>query len=215
MASAEKKEEAAAPEATADAAAPAPGGSNKLVMILSLVNVVATLGMIGLLYTSSKKEQNKPKVEDIDSHEGGEEHAEGGGEHGGGEKAAGGEHGAAKGGEHGGGGGLLKKKPEFGKMVTLEQFTINLSAAGSNSPRFVRVNISLEVPTDDAEAELGAKSPQVRNTIIDLFNSKRLSDLSTAEGRDFLKDEIKNAINGFMVTGKVKGVFFTNFAFTS
>jgi flagellar basal body-associated protein FliL len=51
--------------------------------------------------------------------------------------------------------------------------------------------------------------------VIDLFNSKRPSDLATGEGRDYLKEEIKNAINGFMVSGKVKGVFFTNFALTT
>ena len=51
--------------------------------------------------------------------------------------------------------------------------------------------------------------------IIDLFNSKRPADLATAEGRDYLKDEIRNAINTFMVSGKVKGVFFTNFAMST
>jgi flagellar basal body-associated protein FliL len=39
--------------------------------------------------------------------------------------------------------------------------------------------------------------------------------MATAEGRDYLKEEIRNAINGFMVAGKVKGVFFTNFALGS
>ena len=57
--------------------------------------------------------------------------------------------------------------------------------------------------------------PQVRNTIIDLFNSKRPGDLIQSEGRDYLKEEIRSALNGFMTTGKVKGVFFTNFALSS
>ncbi len=56
---------------------------------------------------------------------------------------------------------------------------------------------------------------QVRNTIIDLINSKKPSDLDTPEGREYLKDEIKNALNGFLNTGKVRGVFFTNFAVSS
>jgi flagellar protein FliL len=100
-------------------------------------------------------------------------------------------------------------------MVTLEQFTVNLSTPGSVNPKFVRVNISLEVPTEDAEAEVTTKLPQVRNAIIDLFNSKRPADLATAEGRDYLKEEIRNALNGFLVNGKVRGVYFTNFALSS
>jgi flagellar FliL protein len=123
------------------------------------------------------------------------------------------EHGGG-GGEHGGGGGK-HKGGEFGKMLTLDQFTVNLSTPGSATPKYVRVNISLELPTDDLEGEINAKMPQVRNTIIDLFNSKKPADLATAEGRDYLKEEIKTALNGFVVTGKIKGVFFTNFAMTS
>ena len=77
------------------------------------------------------------------------------------------------------------------------------------------MNISLEVPNEDAEGEVTSKMPQLRNAIIDLFNSKRPGDLATSDGRDYLKEEIRNALNSFLVTGKVKGVFFTNFALSS
>ena len=97
-------------------------------------------------------------------------------------------------------------------MVTLDQFTVNLTTPGSTTPKYVRVNISLEVPSDDVESELTQRMPQVRNAIIDLFNSKRPSDVVSEEGRQYLKEEIRGALNGFMVSGKVKGVFFTNFA---
>lgn len=199
---AEEKAAAPAPEASA----PAAGGGNKLVMILSLVNIVATLAILGLLFVSFQKEKSATSVADIDPAAG--EHAAA--------DAKGGEHGGGGGGEHGAAAG---KKDDasgrFGKMVTLDQFTVNLATPGSSSPKFVRVNISIEVPTNDSESELNQKMPQVRNIIIDLFNSKRAQDLATPESREFLKDEIKNALNGFMVTGKVRGVFFTSFAVTS
>ena len=159
--------------------------------------------MIAILFISFQKEKKTPSVEDIAAHDGSDGAAEGHGE----KKEAGG-HG--KGNEH-----EKKKTADYGKMVTLEQFTVNLSTPGSVNPKFVRVNVSLEVPTDDSEVEVTSKMPQVRNVIIDLFNSKRPADLATYEGRDYLKEEIRNAINGFMVSGKVRGVFFTNFALTS
>jgi len=68
--------------------------------------------------------------------------------------------------------------------------------------------------TDEVEKEIQAKMPQVRNAIIDLFNSKRPNDLVSAEQREYLKEEIRNALNSFMTNGKVKGVYFTNFAVT-
>jgi flagellar FliL protein len=77
------------------------------------------------------------------------------------------------------------------------------------------VNVSLEVESEEAEAEVSAKIPQVRNAVIDLFNSKHPSDLANAEGRDALKEEIRSAINGFLTRGRVKGVFFTNFVLGS
>lgn len=190
------------------------GGNNKLVMIVTVVNLLITLGIVGALFVSHKKEAQRQQVTDIAAGEehGGEHGGGGGGEHGGGGEAGGGEG-------HGGGHGESKPQKKglagFGTMITLEQFTVNLSTPGTVNPKFVRVNISVEVPDHDSESEVQQKMPQVRNAIIDLFNSKRPTDLATAEGRDYLKEEIRHALNSFLTAGKVKGVFFTNFSISS
>jgi flagellar FliL protein len=201
---------AGADEKAAAGASPAGGsggGGSKIVLILSLVNLVATLGMVALLFISFQKEKHA-SVEDLAvkaASEGeGEKPKEG--------EKKGESKGEGKEGGHEGKEGEKKKSANFGKMVTLEKFTVNLSTPGSSSSRYVLVNISLEVPNDDVEGEVTAKVPQVRNVIIDLFNSKRPSDLATADGREYLKEEIKNALNSFLLTGKIKGVFFTSFA---
>ncbi len=205
---------------TAASAAPAAngGGGSKLVMILTLVNLIACIGIGAVLFISHKKQNAQPQVTDIQaSAEHGEAAAEGHGEkkdeHGGG-----GEHGAAAaeghgGGEHGGAGAGKKSSAEA-RTIPLEQFTVNLASPGGTAQKFVRVNIALEIPTEDIEKEVQAKMPQVRNAIIDLFNSKRPNDLVSAEQREYLKEEIRNALNSFMNNGKVKGVYFTNFAVT-
>lgn len=209
---AEAKAEAK-PEASG-AAAPSGGGS-KLVLILTAVNLVICVGIGGILFSSLQKEKAATAVTDIQAEDPHQEPAAEGHGGGHGEKKAEGGHG---GGHGGGGGGHAEKKAggaEFGKMLQLEQFAVNLSTPGGTQPKFVRVNISLEVGTDEVEGEITQKMPQVRNAIIDLFNSKRPTDLATSEGREGLKDEIRDALNSFMVSGKVKGVFFTNFAVTS
>lgn len=185
------------------ASLPAGGGSNKLVTVLTIVNLLAVLGMGAVLFLSFQK-QKEMSVADISLHDPAGAHAEAEG------KASAG-HGEGTGAADG-----KSKETEattkFGRMVALEQFTVNLNTPGTTSPKFVRVNISIEVPTADTETEVTQKMPQVRNAIIDLFNSKRPSDLASVEGRDYIKEEIRNALNGFVTTGKVKGVFFTNFA---
>jgi len=199
---------AAAPEEKTEAASGGSGGSagggSKLTMILTGVNLLATLSMVAILFISFQKDRKKPSVDDISAKDTAEA------------KDAKGKEGEGEKGKEGKGKeGDKKKSADYGKMVTLDQFTVNLSTTGSVNPKFVRVNISLEVPTDDTEGEVTSKMPEVRNVIIDLFNSKKPQDLANAEGREYLKEEIKNAINGFMISGKVRGVYFTNFALSS
>jgi flagellar basal body-associated protein FliL len=200
----EKKEAAPAPAADSSS-----GGGGKIGVILTVVNLLLTIGIGAVVFVQFKKDKNTEKVADIQvAEEGG--HGEAAGGHG---EAAGG-HGEAKADEHGGGHGGEHGAPAKPKasVVSLDQFTVNLSTAVGAPPKFARVVIAVEVPSDETSKELTTKMPQVRNSIIDLFNSKRPADLQTGEGRNFLKEEIRNALNSFLVTGKVKAIFFSNFS---
>ena len=191
--------EEAAESAPQTSQAKAPGsGPGVLVLIMTAVNLIVTIGIIGLLAVNFLREKSRPGPQDIVMHDEGVE--ETGGKHGEGDFAK-----AAR----------KRKDLDLGRMVTLDKFTVNLSTVGSVAPKYVIVDVSIEVATEDTETEVLQKMPQVRNTIIDLFNSKRSADMATVEGRNYLKDEIKNALNSFLVTGKVDGVFFTNFAVSS
>lgn len=159
-------------------------GGNKLGVILSIVNLLFTLGIGGVVFLQFQKDKHKETVADISAE----------GDHGADPHAA-----------------DAAKEPAT-KIVTLEQFTVNLATTVGTPPRYARVVIAVELASDEAVQEINQKMPQVRNAIIDLFNSKRPADLQTGEGRNFLKEEIRNALNSFLIAGKVKGVFFSNFA---
>jgi hypothetical protein len=135
-------------------AAPATGakeggnsGGNKVVLILSLVNVLATLGIAGVLVVSFSRDKAEVTVTDI-AEEGGAEHGAAAGEHGapaagghGEEKKAEGGHGEAakaEGGGHGEGGHGGGAASPWGKTINLDQFTVNLTTPGSASPKFER-----------------------------------------------------------------------------
>lgn len=190
------------------------GGGGKLGTILAVVNLLITLGIGGVVFVQFQKDKHKETVSDIQPNA--DEHAAGGDGHG--EEPKKDEHGAPPADAHGeapkddGHGGKVAAKPSGPKIVTLEQFTVNLSTTVGTPPRFARVVIAVEMPSEDTAKELDQKMPQVRNAVIDLFNSKRPSDLQNGEGRNFLREEIRNALNSFLITGKVKGVFFSNFA---
>jgi hypothetical protein len=133
-------EEKAAGSGTGNANS-SPAGS-KLVLILSVINLLATFGMLAILFISFQKESHHTSVEDIAAHaptsEGehgkkpeekkeGEGHGEGHAE----------EHAEGHGEGHGGGHKEESKKKtvDYGKMVTLDQFTINLATPGSMNPK--------------------------------------------------------------------------------
>ncbi|MBU6154122.1 MAG: flagellar basal body-associated FliL family protein [Bdellovibrionales bacterium] len=197
----------------------AEGGSDKtgkLGLILAAINLVLVIGIGAVVFLQFQKEKHKESHSDIDAHAeahggSGEGHGAEKAEHGGGEKAEGGEHG----GGHGGGGHGAPAAKKGDQLVTLEQFTVNLATSPGTPPRYARVIIALEVPSSKTAQEITQKLAPVRNAIIDLFNSKRPTDLQGGEGRNFLKEEIRNALNSFLITGKVKSVFFSNFAVSS
>jgi flagellar basal body-associated protein FliL len=203
-------DEAKKPEAAAD---PGSGSdkTGKLGLILSLLNLILILGIGGVVFMQFQKEKHKESVADIQPATHGESHGDAKAESGHGDSKAEGAHGEAKAGGHGDGHGAPPAK-KADQVVTLDQFTVNLSTSVGTPPRFARVMIALEVPSAETAGEITQKMAPVRNAIIDLFNSKRPADLQTGEGRNFLKEEIRNALNSFLVTGKVKGVFFSNFA---
>jgi flagellar basal body-associated protein FliL len=209
----------------------AAGGTSKLVVIASLVNMIATVGIVVVLFLSFQKEKSRTSVEDIvagqakgakSGHGGGGGHGDtakaeghgGGGEHGGGHGEAGGHGDGGHGGGHGGGSGGAEVA-DAGKMVSLEPFTVNLSSGAGANPRYVRMNVSVELEQGTPDKEFEVKTPRVRDTIINLLNSKRANDLAAPEGREQLKEEIKRSVNGYMTQSKVKGVYFTNFAISN
>lgn len=192
---AEKKTEAVTPEKSS---------SSKLAnfsLFMNLLNLVATIGMVVILFISFQRERKTSSIEDLSIKS--EETTDG---HSDPSRSPAGE---------GHDGAHKNSAGPTVKMVTLDPFTINLSTPGSVTPKFVRVNIALEVINGETEEEVASKTPQIRNTIIDLFNGKRPNDLVNVDGRDFLKEEIKNSINSFLLSGKVKAVYFTNFALSS
>lgn len=193
---------------------PGGGGTSKIVMIASLVNMVATIGIVAVLLLAHQKEKSQPTVDDIVK---GQAKSHGGGE-GGHEdaKAAhgeGGEHGG--GGEHGAGGAEEAPLSDAGKMLPLDVFTVNLTTGVGTSPRYVKMNVSIELEQGTSDKEFEVRLPRVRDTIINLLNAKKAGELNSVEGREQLKDEIKHSINAFMLQSKVKGVYFTNFAISN
>ena len=99
----------------------------------------------------------------------------------------------------------------IGKAIPLETFLINL--AGSRGRRIAKINMELEVQGDKIEEELDIRKAQIRDMVIILLSSKTYDEVSTRQGIDFLRDEVRDTLNGFLTKGKITKVYFTEFIY--
>ena len=103
-----------------------------------------------------------------------------------------------------------KKIQDDGILFPLETFTANL-AQGDGPRRFLRLNAVLKFSKESKDEEFKARAPQIRDTVISILNSKRPEDLLKIEGKSYLKEEMKSAINSFLINGKVTDVYYVGF----
>lgn len=179
-------------EAKAEAA-PTDGNkkSSLLVYILLVLNMLF-LGAAGfMLYKSKSKQGPEATLDQVVEAQKGEGKP--------------GEHGTAE-------QGPTEEHKEFlGKMVPLEMFLVNLAGAKGN--KLLKVTLELEVDSEKVQEEIDKRKPQIRDIIIVLLSSKTYQGVSTPEGKEILREEVKDTLNSFLTTGKVSKVLFTEFIF--
>ena len=107
-----------------------------------------------------------------------------------------------------------KKEAEdfIGQLIPLEMFLVNLS--GDKGNRLLKVSMELEIDGQNVKEEIEKRKPQIRDIIIVLLSSKTYPQISSKEGKEYLREEIKDTLNSFLTRGKVKRVLFTEFIFS-
>ena len=117
---------------------------------------------------------------------------------------------AKGGGEAGKEGAPAAEEEDFvGKMIPMETFLVN--PAGNRGNKLLKVNMEFEVEGEKIAEEIDKRKPQIRDIVIILLSSKTYAQLSSPEGKEFLRDEIRDTVNSFLVKGKIKHVHFTEF----
>jgi flagellar FliL protein len=97
----------------------------------------------------------------------------------------------------------------LGPILPLDTFIVNLADKSGN--RYLRVTMALELETNQLEDELNKRLPQVRDSILMILPTKRFEDISSAEGKTALRDQILEKINSILVLGKITNIYFKEF----
>lgn len=176
-------EEKASAEAAAAAPAPAPGTGGKPYVLIGLV-VVNMLVVLGVGFMLWKGRKIESAKPGLEQVVDGEAHTE----------------------------TIEKANPEeIGKVIPLETFTVNL--AGSKGRKVMKLSMELEVKGADVITEIDNRKAQIRDFIIITLSSKSYEEVSAKEGKEALRNEIKDSINAFLSKGKIINVYFTELVY--
>lgn len=192
------EEKAAKQPAASGEAAPAKASKPIVLYALVVMNMLIVAGVGVMLFLNKQKEKDNATAID--------KAAQGLVQEGKTKSAEGGEKGEGKSDE------LKKESDEFvGEMIPLETFLVNL--AGNRGNKLLKVNMELEIEGATVAKEIDKRKPQIRDIIIILLSSKTYAQMSSPEGKEFLRDEIRDTVNSFLTSGKIKRVHFTEFIF--
>jgi flagellar FliL protein len=105
-----------------------------------------------------------------------------------------------------------EETPNFiGKLIPLETFLVNL--AGSRGQKLAKINMELELNNEEVQKEIEKLKPKIRDIIIIILSSKTYAQVSNKEGKDALREEIKDQVNLFLTKGRINKVYFTEFIY--
>ncbi len=89
----------------------------------------------------------------------------------------------------------------------MEPFLVNLADPGQL--RYLKVTLHVETPLKGEEYE--KRLPQLRDSVLSILSSKFFKDILTSEGKNALREEIKEKMNQLLVEMKVRNIYFTEF----
>jgi flagellar FliL protein len=108
---------------------------------------------------------------------------------------------------------VIEPRPQLGKMEKMGSFLTNLSDV--EETHFLRSVIELEQNYGSAPEfgnEIGNRKSQLRDIIIATLSAKTSESIRTPEGKEALKEELKERINSVLAKGQIARVYFTDFA---
>lgn len=104
---------------------------------------------------------------------------------------------------------LEMQAKQVGPMVNIESFIVNV--LDDQESRYLKAAITFEVTNEEVSMELTQRMPQIKDAILLLIGNKTFSELNDLQGKMQLRAELINKVNGILLKGKVKRIYFTDF----
>ena len=92
-------------------------------------------------------------------------------------------------------------------VLPLETFIVNLQVKGS----FLKTTLQLEFAEPELPPTIESDVPKVRDVVIRILSSKSSSEILAADGKEKLREEIRNGVNEVLGAEDITQVYFTEF----
>ena len=99
--------------------------------------------------------------------------------------------------------------PEMGVLVNLEDIVVTL-VSDPAKPRYLRININVEVPNQLVADVVASRLPQLRDLVIMTLSDKTAAQISSPEGKKGLRDEIFRRMDEKMPEGTLMNIYFSD-----
>jgi len=102
---------------------------------------------------------------------------------------------------------------EIGVIFEIKNILLNIRHMGSGHYSLLKISMGLELDSEYLMDELNSRKKQLQHLIIINLSNKYFHEIRDIKKRKKLKSLIKNKLNGFLKTGSVRRIFFTELVF--
>jgi flagellar FliL protein len=104
-----------------------------------------------------------------------------------------------------------KKDKEYGQIMSLSNFLVNLDDHETN--RFVRLGVALELADPDKKApdKMKEKEPLIRDTVITVVGNMNYQEFRSAQGKQTFREKLLSKLSEVLGPNQIRSVYFTEF----
>ncbi|MBI1860163.1 MAG: flagellar basal body-associated FliL family protein [Deltaproteobacteria bacterium] len=100
---------------------------------------------------------------------------------------------------------------KMGPLFPVDNILVNINS--DQGPKFLQIQMELELTDPAVEEELKKKKPIVRDAILVLLSSRSYRELRESDGMTKLRADLMRSINTLLSAGRVKEIYFTQYHF--
>ena len=98
---------------------------------------------------------------------------------------------------------------KMGPIYSLDSFIVNLD--DPKYRKYLRVTMDLELTTAENTKDIEERLPQIRDCVLTILPAKQYDQVITIDGKNQLRQELLEAMNGFFPKEIITKIYFTEF----